>query len=105
MPSVVFGPGAHSDLPPGPATISTAKSAPVGLAMSPVSVLRTRAVDSNASDRETHKQDEPGCQPIDLLSFLEAENMRLRQAVAELSLDTMALREALKRWRIQLCHE
>jgi hypothetical protein len=34
--------------------------------------------------------------PISLLSFLEAENIRLRRAVVELWLDTAALREALK---------
>jgi len=46
-----------------------------------------------------HKQDdaEPSCAPISLLSFLEAENIRLRQAVMELSLDARVLREALKR--------
>jgi hypothetical protein len=54
--------------------------------------------DSGVSDRESNKQYEaqPGCQPISLLSFLEAENMRLRQAVVELSLDASALREAVK---------
>jgi len=31
-----------------------------------------------------------------MLSFLEAENIRLRQAVVELSRDTVALREALE---------
>jgi hypothetical protein len=34
--------------------------------------------------------------PVDLLAFLEEENRRLRQAVVELSLDTLALRDALK---------
>ena len=55
--------------------------------------------DSSVSDRESNKQDEaqPGCRPISLLSFLKAENMRLRQAAAELSLDFKALREALKK--------
>lgn len=38
-------------------------------------------------------------QPISLLSFLEAENMRLRQAAVELSFDTMVLRKALARMR------
>jgi hypothetical protein len=37
------------------------------------------------------------CRPTSLLSFLEAENIRLRQAVVELWLDTTALREAVKR--------
>jgi hypothetical protein len=71
----------------------------VGVAMSPVTVLKTRTVDSKASDGKLHKQDdaEPECRPISLLSVLEAENIRLRQAVVELSLDTLALREALER--------
>ena len=62
-------------------------------------VLKIRMVDPNSSDRESHKQDdaEPGCRPISLLSSLEAENVRLHQAVVELSLDARALREALKR--------
>ena len=60
--------------------------------------LKTRAADPNLRDRETHKGDdvESRSQPISLLSFLEAENLRLRQAVVELSLDASALREALK---------
>jgi hypothetical protein len=32
-----------------------------------------------------------------MLSFLEAENIRLRQVVVELSRDAMALREALRK--------
>ena len=60
--------------------------------------LKTRAADPNLRDRETHKGDdvESRSQPISLLSFLEAENLRLRQAIVELSLDASALREALK---------
>ena len=55
-------------------------------------------VGSKAGDREAREQDhaEPECRPISLLSFLQAENIRLRQAVLALSLDTMALREELK---------
>lgn len=68
------------------------------LAPTTVRPLRTRAADPNSPDPESHKGDdaEPGSQPISLLSFLEAENVRLRQAVLELSLDASALREALK---------
>jgi hypothetical protein len=68
----------------------------LGAEMNPVSVLRT--VDSKAPDRKSHGQGsvEGKCQPISLLSFLEAENIRLRQAVVELSLHTLALRKALK---------
>src|SRR5260370_42581955 len=69
----------------------------MGWAMNPVSVLKIRTVDPSSSDRESHNQDNPGCRPISLLSFLEAENVRLHQAVAELSLDARALRESLKR--------
>jgi hypothetical protein len=55
--------------------------------------LKKRAADPNSPDREMRKGDdvEPGSQPISLLSFLEGENMRLRQAVVELSLDASAL--------------
>jgi hypothetical protein len=67
--------------------------------MNPVSGLKISAAHSNSFDPESHKQDdaEPECRPISLLSFLEAENIRLRQAVVELWLDTTVLREALKR--------
>jgi len=59
--------------------------------------VEDKAADRN-SDRESHKENdaEPGSQPISLLSFLEAENMRLRQAILELSLDVSALRKTLK---------
>jgi hypothetical protein len=61
-------------------------------------LLRTRAADPNSPDRESHKGDhtEPESQPISLISFLKAENWRLRQAIVELSLDASALREAIK---------
>ena len=69
--------------------------------MDQVSVFKTRMIDRNPSDRESHKQDDTalGCQPKSLLAFLEAENFRLRQAVVELSLNAKALREALKEMR------
>jgi hypothetical protein len=38
-------------------------------------------------------------QPISFLSYLPAENIKLRQAVIDLSFETMALREALARRR------
>jgi|SRR5258708_771150 hypothetical protein len=62
-------------------------------------LFRMTTVDPNSSNRESPKQDDadPGCPPISLLSFLEAENVRLRQAILELSLDARALREALSR--------
>ncbi len=67
------------------------------IAPTTVRSLKTKAADPN-SDRESHKghDAEPGSQPISLLSFLEAENTRLRQAIVELTLDGSALREALK---------
>jgi hypothetical protein len=69
----------------------------VGVAMNAVSVLRTRTINSKACDRASQKQDdaERECRPISLLSVLEAENIRLRQAVVQLLIDTLALREAL----------
>jgi hypothetical protein len=65
--------------------------------MNAVSVLRTRTVNSRACDQESHKRDDAGreCRPISLLSVLERENIRLRQAVVELLIDTLTLREAL----------
>jgi len=61
--------------------------------MNPLSVLKIGMV-----DRKSQKQDnaEPKFRPISLLSVLEAENIRLRQSVVELLLDTLVLREALK---------
>jgi hypothetical protein len=69
-----------------------------GLAMNAVSVLRTRTVNSRACDHESRKQDdaEREHRPIGLLSFLEAENVRLRGAVVELLIDILALRGALQ---------
>jgi hypothetical protein len=69
------------------------------MAMNPASAFKMRTVDPNSSYRETHKQEdaEPKCRPISLLSFLEAENVRLREAIVQLSLDAKALREALNR--------
>jgi hypothetical protein len=65
--------------------------------MNAVSVLRTRTVNSRAYDRESQTQDDAGCEcgPISLLSVLERENIRLRQAVVALLIDTLTLREAL----------
>jgi hypothetical protein len=67
------------------------------MAMNPAWAFKMRTVDPNSSYRETHKQEdaEPKCRPISLLSFLEAENVRLRQAIVELSRDAKTLKEAL----------
>jgi hypothetical protein len=69
--------------------------------MNSVSVLKTGTLNRKTLDPQSHKQDGAGhdCQPISLLAFLKTQNLRLRQAVAELSLDTLALREALKELR------
>lgn len=73
----------------------------VGAAMNSLSVLKIKTVDPHAVDPKSHKQDyvKPKSGPISLLSVLEADNFRLRQAVVELSLDTLVLREALKELR------
>jgi len=66
--------------------------------MNSVSVLKIKTVDPQAVDPKSHKQDyvKPESGPISLLSVLEAENFRLRQAVVELSVDTLLLRVAVK---------
>ena len=69
--------------------------------MNSVSVLKIKTVDPQAVDPKFHKQDYVKAKsgPISLLSVLDAENFRLRQAVVELSLDALVLREALKELR------
>ena len=69
--------------------------------MNSVSVLKIKTVDPQAVVPKSHKQNyvKRKSGPISLLSVLDAENFRLRQAVVELSLDTLALREALKELR------
>jgi hypothetical protein len=69
--------------------------------MNPLSVLKMRTVDSRTVGATLHSQEyaNPKSQPISLLSVLEAENIRLRQSVVELSLDTLVLREALNELR------
>jgi hypothetical protein len=37
------------------------------------------------------------CQPVSLLAYLEAENARLRRTVVELALDTMDLRDVVRK--------
>jgi hypothetical protein len=67
--------------------------------MKPVSKLKPKMGGSKAVDRQPYRHDdaELACQPTSILSFLQAENVRLRQAVIELSRATMALRKALKK--------
>jgi hypothetical protein len=61
--------------------------------MGPVCVLRIPNVKSRSPEQSQGRSD---CRPISLLSFLQAENRRLRNMVAQLEQDTMALREALQ---------
>jgi len=60
--------------------------------MSAISVLKTKNVEPRT--QQHHGKSE--CQPISLLAFLEEENCRLRNTVAQLEQYTMALREALQ---------
>ncbi len=66
--------------------------------MNSVSVLKTGTFEPKSSDPQSQKQDgaKSDGQPISLLAVLKTENIRLRQAVVELSLDVLALREALE---------
>jgi hypothetical protein len=66
-----------------------------------VVVLKIRTVNPKAVDPKSHNQDyvKPKSPPIIMLSALKAENFRLRQAVVELSLDTVVLKEALNQLR------
>jgi hypothetical protein len=61
--------------------------------MSTIGVLKTANVETS-SQEQNHGR--PGCRPISLLAFLQAENRRLQNMVAQLERDTMALREALQ---------
>jgi len=68
------------------------------VAMKPLSELEPKMVRSKAVGRQSRKDGaEPACRPISMLSFLEAENVRLQRTVVELSRDNMALREALRK--------
>lgn len=67
--------------------------------MNPVSVIKTRAADSKMINRQLHRRDdsETGCQAINLVSYLEAANEKLRQSVAELMHETAVLRHELEK--------
>jgi hypothetical protein len=60
-------------------------------------MLRIKLADPNSSDPESLERNnaEPGRRPISLLSFLQAENVRLRRTITELSPHVKALRNAL----------
>ena len=62
--------------------------------MSAISVLKTKNVESRPQEQNQGKS---SSQPISLLAFLQAENCKLRKTVAQLALDTMALRKALQK--------
>jgi hypothetical protein len=67
--------------------------------MNPVSVFKTRTAGSKMINRQLHRRDdaETGCQAIDLLSYLEATNERLRKTVAALMRETAALRQEVEK--------
>jgi chromosome segregation ATPase len=62
--------------------------------MGTIAVLRTATVESSLPELNYRKA---GCQPVNLLAFLQAENLKLRTQVAELQRDTTALQEAWKK--------
>jgi hypothetical protein len=57
------------------------------------SILRIPNVKSRPQEQPHERS---GSRPISLLAFLQAENRRLHNMVAELERDTTALREALQ---------
>jgi hypothetical protein len=61
--------------------------------MSSICVLRIPNVKPRLRD-QSHER--PGSEPISLLAFLNAENLRLQNMVAQLKRDTTALRLALE---------
>jgi hypothetical protein len=69
-----------------------------GVTMSSVSVLQGRDVRPKAVDQDTRGQDDAqsDCKLVNLLSYLEQDNRRLWQVVRDLSIETAALRQALK---------
>lgn len=63
--------------------------------MSSICVLRIPNVKPvRLSQEQSHAR--PGSEPVSLLAFLNAENRRLQNMVAQLKRDTMALRQALE---------
>jgi hypothetical protein len=62
--------------------------------MGTISVLKTTTVESGLQESNYGKA---GCQPISLLVFLQAENLRLRIQVAELQQDTTKLKKASRK--------
>ena len=62
--------------------------------MGAISVLKIKNVEPGQKKQNLGKSSYP---PISLLAFLQAENCKLRNTVAQLERDTMALREALQK--------
>ena len=63
--------------------------------MGTISVLKTTAAESSSLAELGYGK--AGCQPVNLLAFLQAENLRLRFQAAELRRDTAALRKRGRR--------
>jgi hypothetical protein len=61
--------------------------------MGTICVLKTAYV---AREPERDRGRRCGARPVSLLAFLQAENIRLENAVAQLRRDTTALRQALR---------
>jgi hypothetical protein len=61
--------------------------------MGTISVLKTANSESGPPERTRGRS---GSGPVSLLAFLQAENLRLRNAVAQLERDTRSLQEALR---------
>ena len=62
--------------------------------MTKISMLKIKNVESR---QQTQNYGKSSAQLISLLAFLQAENCKLRNTVAQLQQDTMALREALQK--------
>jgi hypothetical protein len=60
--------------------------------MGTVWVLKT----ANVAPLPERDRGRRGARPVSLLAFLQAENIKLQNAVAQLQRDTTALREALQ---------
>jgi hypothetical protein len=62
--------------------------------MGTICVLKTANAEPGSRERGRGRS---GSGPVSLLAFLQAENFKLRNAIAQLERDTVALREALQR--------
>jgi hypothetical protein len=70
-----------------------------GWRIDPVSVIKTTAAGSKMINRRLHRRDDAqtGCHAIDLVSYLEGANEKLRLAVARLMRETAALQQELEK--------